>query len=187
MKTCIKCLQLKPRSEFNRHRKYQDGLYSICKICHRFAARQWELKNPERVKTRLRAEYLANRAQRIKRAAEWYKNNRERALALRRSRFKRNPSKVTEELARRRAARLNATPAWASRTKMEQIYRKAKELRDQTGHDYQVDHIAPLISPLVCGLHCEFNLQIIMGKDNFRKGNRTWPDMPEVASPGRGE
>jgi hypothetical protein len=41
-----------------------------------------------------------------------------------------------------------------------------------------VDHIVPLVSKFVCGLHCEANLQLLPGPENQRKGNRVWPDMP---------
>ena len=42
---------------------------------------------------------------------------------------------------------------------------------------YEVDHEVPINSDLVCGLNCEANLQIILGQENQRKGNRWWPDM----------
>jgi hypothetical protein len=40
-----------------------------------------------------------------------------------------------------------------------------------------------LRSELVCGLHCEANLQIISAFDNQSKRNYRWPDMPETNSP----
>jgi hypothetical protein len=38
----------------------------------------------------------------------------------------------------------------------------------------------PLNHPLVCGLHCEHNLQLLTREANAAKRNRWWPDMPEA-------
>jgi hypothetical protein len=67
-----------------------------------------------------------------------------------------------------------ATPAWAVQWKIRWIYAVAR----LTGRS--VDHIVPLGHPLVCGLHVEHNLQLMSVEDNCRKGNRSWPDMPEI-------
>lgn len=42
----------------------------------------------------------------------------------------------------------------------------------------EVDHIVPIKSDIVCGLHCIDNFQLMTREDNARKGNRFWPDMP---------
>jgi hypothetical protein len=72
----------------------------------------------------------------------------------------------------RRAVERNACPAWADREKIKAIYEKAFIMRKETGLPYEVDHIYPLISPYVCGLHVPENLQIILGSENRSKGNR---------------
>ncbi len=69
--------------------------------------------------------------------------------------------------------RFRATPEWADRGKMAYIYRQAK------AGGYHVDHIVPLCSPVVCGLHNEFNLQALPPGPNSQKSNHHWPDMPD--------
>ena len=74
--------------------------------------------------------------------------------------------------ARRRAAKLNATPAWADRQAIAAVYAEA------AAKGMHVDHIVPLKSKLVCGLHVPWNLQVLPGPENIRKSNRFWPGMP---------
>lgn len=69
-------------------------------------------------------------------------------------------------------------PSWADLDKINSIFLQCKELSDSTGIKYSVDHIVPLNSDLVCGLHVECNLQILSHKENSMKGNRFWPNMP---------
>ena len=70
----------------------------------------------------------------------------------------------------------SALPAWADLDAIRLIYTEAKERRDG-GERCHVDHIVPLVSKTVCGLHCEANLLIIPDLENMKKGNRYWPDM----------
>ena len=79
--------------------------------------------------------------------------------------------------ARRRAAKLNATPSWADPEIIKGFYVDAKELEfmfQVSGEitKLHVDHIVPLQGELVSGLHNEFNLQIITAQDNFEKSNK---------------
>lgn len=70
-----------------------------------------------------------------------------------------------------------ATPKWANMAKVRAIYKECKRRR-AAGEDVQVDHIVPLFHPLVCGLHNEFNLEILTSAENNKKSNNWWPDMP---------
>lgn len=68
-----------------------------------------------------------------------------------------------------------ATPPWLDpelRSQVKKIYRTAHR------KGMTVDHIVPLSSPIVCGLHVPWNLQIITQQENINKSNTWWPDCP---------
>ena len=48
MKTCCKCKQEKPKTDFANHRSSKDRRYPLCKICAAEATSQWRRENPER-------------------------------------------------------------------------------------------------------------------------------------------
>lgn len=83
-----------------------------------------------------------------------------------------------EYTSRRTALKLNATPAWADQDAMRAFYEEADRLMCATGITHHVDHIVPHQSKLVCGLHCEANLQVLTETENCQKSNLRWPDMP---------
>ena len=77
----------------------------------------------------------------------------------------------------RRTAKDRATPAWADHAAIRAVYDAAVVLELTTGEKYHVDHMVPLKSKMVSGLHNQYNLQVIPRWDNLSKGNRHWPDM----------
>lgn len=71
-----------------------------------------------------------------------------------------------------------AWPNWcANDPAIKAIYKEA-ERRRKNGEDVHVDHIVPITSNLVSGLHVAWNLQIIHTKYNYAKSNYQWPDHP---------
>lgn len=87
------------------------------------------------------------------------------------------PGKWASYCAARHAAKMRAIPAWANRQLIEDLYSLARIYTD-SGLLAHVDHIVPLQSKSVCGLHCEDNLTVLPAADNISKGNLWWPDMP---------
>lgn len=108
----------------------------------------------------------------------WRLANSARELAANRQYKRDNPDVVNALCNKRNAQRRKATPKWANLEIVAAFYTAAAAVRD-AGHPCEVDHIVPLQHPLVCGLHNEFNLQIMSKVANMRKGNRWWPDMPQ--------
>lgn len=89
---------------------------------------------------------------------------------------------------RRRKHRL-ATPPWLTRTQKTQIralYQVAILSSQTTGERYVVDHIYPLRSDVVCGLHVPWNLRIITQKQNLEKSNSLPDDSEALAYPPHG-
>lgn len=134
--------------------------------------REYRLRNLEKMRayeTEQREKHAAHRrAYSLKR----YENNREAVRSASRTWDQKNPHLVAAKTARRRAAKLQATPLWANLDKIAAFYKEAQRLTRITGIPYQVDHIIPLRSPVVCGLHVETNLQVIPASLNASKKNK---------------
>lgn len=88
---------------------------------------------------------------------------------------KKNPEKKNAANATRRSKKINQTPAWLTDSQLDEIvsaYKLARDLSVSTGIPHHVDHIVPLNSPIVSGLHVPWNLQVITAAENCRKNNR---------------
>jgi len=109
---------------------------------------------------------------------QYYQENKEAFLEKRRLYWANNPAKVLELCRRRTAKQLMAEPAWADRAAMIALYELAIQRTQETGVPHHVDHIVPLQSKRVCGLHVPANMQVVSASENCSKGNRWWPDMP---------
>jgi 5-methylcytosine-specific restriction endonuclease McrA len=102
-KACSRCKQEKPRSEFGKHAKMKDGLYSQCFECRRIARAAYRIRHAETIKVEQRNAYLKNRDQRIA-----YANARVYADLSRHAKYqsiskKRNHLKIAADSRRRRA------------------------------------------------------------------------------------
>ncbi len=87
-----------------------------------------------------------------------------------------NSAKRTMYQRMRRHGLTGAVPAWYEHDKVERVYEQCRLLNEQlnrSGADlFQVDHIIPLVSKTVCGLHCWANLQVLCKAENSAKRNR---------------
>jgi hypothetical protein len=156
MKTCTICKESLELSAFNKQKSRKDGLQTACRSC------QKELR-------------AANAETHKKATAAWCENNREarREMLNKASRKwnKNNKAKKNELTANRRAGLLKATPAWADKSAISYVYHAAQVLEKEYGTKWEVDHVVPLSSDVVCGLHTADNLQLLSRTDNARKSN----------------
>ncbi len=71
-----------------------------------------------------------------------------------------------------RARAKNLIPKWADLDKIKLLYIEAALISERTGVLMHVDHIVPLGSKVVTGLHCMDNLRIVTKRENISKGNK---------------
>jgi hypothetical protein len=134
-------------------------------------------KNPVRVSVRNKKWCENNKEKVAVGMRRWYEKNKARVLARTRLWAEQNPEYLRVQTARRRARMKQALPSWANTFFMNEAYSLALRREEVCGGVWHVDHIVPLSSPLVCGLHVEHNLQVIPANENIRKSNKHWPDM----------
>jgi hypothetical protein len=121
-------------------------------------ARAWSLANPEKKKESVDKWREENREQHNSTNREWNKNNRPVKAALQ---------------AKRKTAQLQRTPAWDPDAHLIVAkYQLAAMLTKASGIEHHVDHIIPLQSRKVSGLHVFSNLRVIPGSDNVKKSNK---------------
>jgi hypothetical protein len=194
IKFCKKCNTEKPDSEFYKDNRYAGYLSSRCKACD--------------------LEYQRSRKeQKAKAAARWYQSEKGNLYkrAKREQNKQRNLQRLNEKISIlsqttddqisiwrkqasiRHAARLRATPSWIGgkhKNKTVQIYALTQQLQELLGRVFHVDHIVPLISDQVCGLHVWWNLQPLSELENVKKGNifnpALFPDQGQIAFPDGG-
>lgn len=173
MRTCSKCGEERDEDAFYvRLNRGKQTPMRQCKSCVAQHNKTYAAKNSARA---------------IKRAKRWAEQNPERHRATqRKAQLKcravarvrlREYNKAHPELRRhqeatRRAARLNATPKWADKKRIRQMYALAETLKRATGLEFHVDHIWPLKGKTSCGLHVPNNLRIISKEENLLKSNK---------------
>lgn len=193
MKLCCRCKTEKPRTEFSGLKSAKDGLQKKCKPCANAQAAAYSAAHPakraaksaaeyqahkERYKERAAARYAAKTEQIKAKNAEYQRVNKDKKAEWCRQWASANPEAARAAFAKRKAAKIMATPAWASAERIRDVYKAAVRLTRELGQPFHVDHVVPLVSDVVCGLHCEANLQVLHGSENSKKRNFHWPEMP---------
>ena len=118
---------------------------------------------------------------------DWYLKNREQVMqaaaarspevirAYRNAWKQNNLTQVRADTKARRRKHRQATPLWLTRkqkSEIRQMYQIAIIMTKTTGEQYVVDHIVPLRSDAVCGLHVPWNLRVMTQEENLKKSNK---------------
>lgn len=158
---CVECLNARSASPEGRERSRKSKQKHRTKYAK--YNREWSKSNRDRF-----CEYSRSYAIR----------NRSKVLERYKKRHRENPEQNREWVARYRARKGLATPAWANRASILQIYRLASLATAATGVPHEVDHFVPLHGGNVCGLHVSENLLVVPWWENREKSNKF--QMPQL-------
>jgi hypothetical protein len=149
IKQCIKCNEKKKAKFFAKRKTSPDGTRNECLVCYNYRVANTKLSSKSEAK------YYIKNSEKIKQKTSEYRKS--------------NPSKVRKFSATRRCKKLQSIPNWLNeyhKLSIDDIYKKAHEL------DMHVDHIIPINSKFICGLHVPWNLQLLTQVENSKKSNK---------------
>lgn len=161
--------------------RYSSNLICVqCMISHnvsgkdarRACKKKYEERNAEKVRI---SKQIYNKS--------LYERKKEEILEKGKEWRRLNPGAANALTMKRKLAKKQAVPGWYDHENVVKISEECHYLTLSTNTKYNSDHIVPIQSDFVCGLHWSVNLQIISALDNIRKSNRYWPDMPDTSDP----
>jgi 5-methylcytosine-specific restriction endonuclease McrA len=150
MKTCTRCGETRPLSDFSKGKRNIDGRKPFCVFCDRKYQAKYRLENAEKKKSAQIA---------------WREKNREKENAQRRE----NPEKYRIHTHNRRALlkSLGKLTPGISIKLFELQKGKCACCKKPLGTDYHMDHIIPLA---LGGTNTDDNIQLLRAKCNKQKG-----------------
>lgn len=152
-KYCSRCRKLKNYIDFGINKTRKDGYNNQCKSCYHEA-------------------YL-KRSAGSKRYTKFNGTKEEYTKQYFKQHYKNNKAYYRNKCAVRERNLAKQTPKWCNKFFIEEFYDLAQRRTASTGIKWEVDHIVPLKSDLVSGLHVEHNLQVVPASWNRSKSN-TW-------------
>lgn len=163
-KTCAKCGESKPTTDFFKDCSRRDGLSSRCKPCKNASNKDYRDANLEKVKAKQLEWHKANRDTQLKKMREYCRANREALKDYRAQYYTNNKERFSERSAKWREKQGPEALAKRSRAyyerKSEQIQERVREYRKANPHKVNA-----------------FRRQY---EDKLRKATPPWADMRAI-------
>lgn len=181
MKICSKCNIPKDEKMGFSFRNDTNKYHNTCKECKNNITKNWTSNNINYVKDRRKQYYLDNSEQIKDKAKNWRKINPEKAKIQDKKKYEsRCPVVEKFRLSQWKKRNKNKVNAWTAkyRTSKEQsvlfnLYKNdIYKFYDNCPQGFEVDHIIPITSKIVSGLHVPWNLQYLPIKENRIKSNK---------------
>jgi hypothetical protein len=151
-----------------------------CVECAKKLQKSCTLKRLEKDPLYYRKRYARNAETQLAKAAEYRAKNPEKVKTSNKAWREKNKHKKAAMEMRRQASKIQATPKWLSKEDLvwiESYYKDANYFNRIFDSSVSVDHIVPLRSKVVCGLHVPWNLCLRTKVDNSRKNNKLTDDV----------
>jgi hypothetical protein len=184
MKTCKKCGETKPHSEYHRHKRFKDGMHANCGACRNAENAAYRAINPEKSKQSSKKYRDSNKSKMIEIRTAYAKNNPEKVRESKRLYALKNK----EELKEKAKAKRLENPERHRRAKQNRRARERAAVgkisaglinkllglqrgrcaccKLSLGDDYHVDHIMPLA---LGGTNTDDNIQLLRAQCNRQK------------------
>lgn len=155
--SCLECANIyyvgnKKKIDKRKHKWYENN-----KVQHAYSGTIWRQIHREEVNAK---------------SKEWWKNNKEKHNETAKKWRTNNPEIVARNKRTYLKRKKQAIPQWYETELVKQIYLMRDKLSMLWGIQLHVDHIVPLQSENVCGLHCWDNLQLLEATLNISKSNK---------------
>jgi len=190
---CVKCnAKIWRINNIERSKEVSKNYYKLNKNNKLKLQKESNLLNPDKRKEIARKSYLKHQKSRLEQSKKYrqanpikyceyvkkyQKNNKEIVRVREKNYQQKNKHLRCHYSSKYRARKLKATPKWLTKSNIEEIkniFLDCKIKTENSGIKHHVDHIIPLNSPIVCGLHVPWNLQIITEKQNCSKHNKLY-------------
>lgn len=172
-KTCSKCGETKPLTEFYVHRDCVDGRRPDCAECCRQRTRNWQAANSERAKDFYRERYAKNPEVYKQRSRARYAAKREEIRERARAYNLANPEVTRRAAAKRKARKAGVEHKPYTRREIYDrdggICRGCKKELAFERHGFEIDHIVPIS---LGGPDTPANVQLMCRPCNREKWNK---------------